>query len=646
MFDKFKNLARLLSFILIFNFLVLNFGIKPKEVKASAINITSARVINYDLRVDSNYLVFDFSNYLSEGEKIEDFVLKKGNVKIDTQVVDNNKKAWKSRVVLINGDKCSIEATATIGGRQRKLFYQFVYNNYEFNSRPVLNFKGNDLEITFNQNWLNLFNDDSEEVEVRLYTTGWTILNERIRISDIKKNSNKKTWSNKKGQFLGGEVGYNLDLTIGGRLYRHKVFNYGSDKKLGLMSLELKSGEFKDDGRVQVEVLIKDNEVKLKDGDVLRRISGNRYQLNISNKIGTCLDSIGMNSDVTMRLDQTDGKKYEGFFDFCLIRMIEKLNFSTNIPNLENNSINIDLTGMNNFLSKTDPSKNKLYIYELNNFSKGTKFGEKLSGVGAGVNSINIGDKSFDNTKSYLVEVTNGTYTISTPFVYTPIDITSSEIKETSAKIGWTYPSGYTPVSGDKIEIFLRDKQNNSNYSSIPNVALIHGNGNVNLNNTTSTVVTGISPGTNYEVKVIFNNQRGSVVSFANFTTAAFKLSKPIQIKDSIIGTDSYKIAYPRNRTVTVEWEFEPANIQFSPDDKVEIWVKPNTTGQFSGYPQTGKYANNPLFSTTNNLSSVKSAVITLPNWMMNFHVDLIYTIGGKKIITSKKKWRRRGGSL
>lgn len=638
MFDKFKNLARLLIFIFIFNFLVLNFGIKPKEVKAAPINISSARVINYDLeKISSNHLVFNFSRYLTEGEKIEEFVLKKGNTKIDAQPVDNNKKAWKSRPVLINGDKCSIEATALIGGRQQKLFYEFVYNNYELNTRPVLNFKGNDLEIVFNQNWLNSFAAEGEEVEIRLYTTGRTILDERVKINDIRKNANKKTWSNKKGEFSRGDSGYFLDLTIGGRLYRTKVFNYGDDKTLGIMSLELKSAEFKNDGKVQVEVLIKDNDIRLKQGDVLRRISGNQYQLDISRKIGTCLDSIGINSDVSMRLDQTaDGKKYEGIFDFCLIRMIEKLNFSTNIPNLENNSINIDLTGMHNFFSKPNPSKNKLYIYELNNFSKGTKFGEKLSGVVAGLNSIDIGNKSFDKTKTYLVEATNGTYTISTPFVYTPINVTTTEIKETSVKIGWEYPTGYTPVSEDKVEIFLRDKNNSNSYSSIANKVLIHGSKGINLTNITSEVIKGLAPGTNYEAKVVLNNQRGSSISYVNFRTKEFTLTKPIGIRDAIYSDDAFKVAFTRSRTVTVDWEFEPTNIEFNQGDKVEIWVKPNGTTQFSGYPNDSKYGN-PVFSATQNLNSTKSARIVVPSWVDKFHVDLIYTIGGKKILTSSK---------
>ena len=61
LFDKFKNLARLLSFVFIFNFLVLNFGIKPKEVRAS--EISSAQIVNYDIETKDNKIVFNFSRY-------------------------------------------------------------------------------------------------------------------------------------------------------------------------------------------------------------------------------------------------------------------------------------------------------------------------------------------------------------------------------------------------------------------------------------------------------------------------------------------------------------------------------------------------------------------------------------------------------
>ena len=62
LFDKFKNLARLLSFVFIFNFLVLNFGIKPKEASASILNISSTRIINYDLKVVDSRLAVSKSD--------------------------------------------------------------------------------------------------------------------------------------------------------------------------------------------------------------------------------------------------------------------------------------------------------------------------------------------------------------------------------------------------------------------------------------------------------------------------------------------------------------------------------------------------------------------------------------------------------
>lgn len=635
MFDKFKNLARLLSCILIFNFLVLNFGIKPKEASASILNISSTRIINYDLKVVDDHLVFDFSRYLNGDEKIETFELKDGNTTIKSQQLNNSKKAWRINPhVFMEGRSYDINATAVIGGQQKKIAYKFFYHDYEsFKYRPMIDFTDNNkVRIRFKDNFLDFFNPE-DTVRVKTYHAP---LDKTFKVKDLRQD---QVFENVSRSNFGNEGGDALFFIVGDNTYKWKLYTVSKNNKIefNLISFEIKSGEFKDGLNAEVEAVIKDN-ITLRNDEQIS-VQGTQATLKTADKGFTFARQMLIDFDYNVTLTPVVGNGYkrQGIITSCSTRKFQKLNFSSTFVDLQNSSnVTVDLTNLVGFLSNTD-SKNKLYIYEINdNFSKGTKFGEKLSGVSKGVNSVSIGNKKFNKNKGYIVELTNGTTTIYTPFIYTPMDITSSEVKETSVKIGWTYPSGYTPVSGDKIEIFLRDKQNNSSYSSIPNVALTHGSGNINLNNTTSTVVTGISPGTDYEAKVILNNQRGSIVSFLDFRSGAFALKKPIEIKDAFVGDDRLRTVYPRSRTITVEWDFEPNNIQFSSGDKVEIWVKPNTTSDFSGYPSTGKY-NNPVFTKTQNLNSTKSANITLPSWMVNFHVDLIYTIGGKKIITSKK---------
>lgn len=636
MFDKFKNLARLLSFVFIFNFLVLNFGIKPKEASASILNISSTRIINYDLKVVNNHLVFDFSRYLNGDEKIETFELKDGNTTIKSQQLNDSKKAWKiDPYVFIDGRSYDINATAVIGGQQKKIVYKFFYHDYEsFKYRPMIDFTDNNkVRIRFKDNFLDFFNPE-DTVRVKTYHAP---LDKTFKVKDLRQD---QVFENVSRSNFGNNGGDALFFTVGDNTYKWKLYTVSKNNKLefNLIDFEIKSGKFKDGSNAEIEAVIKNGDITLRNEERID-VQGTQATLKTATKGFIFTKQMLVDNDYNVTLTPVVGNGYrrQGIISACSIRKFQKLNFSSTFVDLQNSSnVTVDLTNLVGFLSNTD-SKNKLYIYEINdNFSKGTKFGEKLSGVSKGVNSVNIGNKKFNKNKGYIVELTNGTTTIYTPFVYTPMDITSSEVKETSVKIGWTYPSGYTPASGDKIEIFLRDKQNNSSYSSIPNVALTHGSGNINLNNMTSTVVTGIAPGTNYEVKVVLNNQRGSVVSFTEFTTKPFELTKPIEIKDANVGNDNFRLVYPRSRTITIQWDFEPSNMEFSSGDKLEIFVKPNTSSEFSGYPKTDKYTN-PLFIKTENLNSIKSATVSIPSWMVNFHVDLIYTIGGKKVITSKK---------
>lgn len=636
MFDKFKNLARLLSFVFIFNFLVLNFGIKPKEASASILNISSTRIINYDLKVVDSRLVFDFSKYLNGDEKIETFELKDGNTTIPSQQLNDSKKAWKiNPYVFIEGRSYDINATAIIGGQQKKIVYKFFYHDHEsLKYRPMIDFTNNDkVRIRFKDNFLDLFNPE-DTVRVKTYHAP---LDKTFKVKDLRQD---QVFENVSRSNFGNNGGDALFFTVGGNTYKWKLYTVNKNNKLefNLIDFEIKSGKFKDGFNAEIEAVIKNGDITLRNEERID-VQGTQATLKTATKGFIFTKQMLVDNDYNVTLTPVVGNGYrrQGIISACSIRKFQKLNFSSTFVDLQNSSnVTVDLTNLVGFLSNTD-SKNKLYIYEINdNFSKGTKFGEKLSGVSKGVNSVNIGNKKFNKNKGYIVELTNGTTTIYTPFVYTPMDITSSEVKETSVKIGWTYPSGYTPASGDKIEIFLRDKQNNSSYSSIPNVALTHGSGNINLNNMTSTVVTGIAPGTNYEVKVVLNNQRGSVVSFTEFTTKPFELTKPIEIKDANVGNDNFRLVYPRSRTITIQWDFEPSNMEFSSGDKLEIFVKPNTSSEFSGYPKTDKYTN-PLFIKTENLNSIKSATVSIPSWMVNFHVDLIYTIGGKKVITSKK---------
>ncbi|OAT87213.1 DUF4214 domain-containing protein [Candidatus Arthromitus sp. SFB-turkey] len=632
MFDKFKNLARLLSFVFIFNFLVLNFGIKPKEVKAA--EISSIKTIIYDVKVIDNYIVFDFSKYLSEGDSIEELSLLKGNTGIEIQASDSSKKSWRTREVLINGTTYQLNIKANIGGDVRKLVSTFVYNDYDISFKPTMAISGNNIECDL-KTWAAKFPEDLD-IDVDILLTSGSVAIEKVTKTIKYAKSNKIVFENKKSSL--DTRGYVVRARVAGREYLSKF--YYSGKWAKNLNVELVSGESKGNNLFNIKLKIN---MGLSNGDTLRLYAGgNRHNEGVheGNNVYKFENvEMSFNRDYHIRVESQDRERIrESMFSFCSLSKIEKLGCKADLSG--DSSLNFDLSTLDKFLS-IQSTNNKIYVYELgDNFSKGTKIGEKVGGLTASNNNVvNLNNGvSLSTSKNYLVELTNGSNTISTPFLHVTMSTSGTEVKETSVKINWIYPTGYTPESGHKVEIYLRDKQNSKSYSAIPDAALVHGTGSgkVDLNKTTSTLLTGLAPGTNYEAKIILNNQRGSVISFTNFTTKTFVLTGPIEIKDANVGNDNFRLVYPRSRTITIQWDFEPSNMEFSSGDKLEIFVKPNTSSEFSGYPKTDKYTN-PLFIKTENLNSIKSATVSIPSWMVNFHVDLIYTIGGKKVITSKK---------
>lgn len=638
----------------IFEFLVFNFGIKPKEVKAqeraTILDINSLRVVNYDLSLVSQEAIFDFTPYIGSEDKIEEFKLKKveGNKKTDitTSAVDDTKKKWKAKFIPLNGTGYQIEMVANIGGVQRKLIQEFFYSDWSYGKEPVMkhNVKNDKYttEVEFNKDLINSFNDDDV---AKIQIASISVITKTIK--EIKDANYKLSIENDR-DIWANNAGYNFYFDILDRRYHWKLFTTttNSKKDFGIVVINLESAEFVGEThnitfkiKFKEHTTLKDRSFKTND---VFRIPDNRYATfrgtyNSSNKEVTFTDTnLSLSSKPTIRIDPNDGgQKLEGIFSLFVPREMEKLNCDVRSVTGEANTVTVDLEPMKAFIPKVD-SKNKLYIYELNdNYSKGAKLGEKTSGVSyKDFNEIRL-NKNFEKGKGYLVELTNGTKTVSTPFVYTPMEFTATDMKETSVKFNWVYPSGYRPVSGDRIEIYLRDKGSNGTFPATPKKTLSHGSSSVNLSSTTSTVVTGIAPGTNYEAKLVLYNQRGTTDSYVDFTTLPFALKDFIHFENCEYGTTQYRVVYPRNKTVNLTWDFEPADMQFNEGDKVEIFVKPNGSSAFSGYPTTGIY-NNPLFSATNNLNSVKKATITVPSWGQNYHVDLIYTIGGKQIITSK----------
>ena len=644
-----KNLCRILCFVLFFNFYVMNFGMEVQTAYANSntqnnnniIDISSGRDINFDLSSSGSDLLFDFTRYLSSGDRVESLVLKRTGKKTEDISIskrdNNNDKVWKTKFIAINGDTYELHATINIGGVSRKVLFNFVYNNYDEGNDLTFEYKDNNkLEITFPQSLLDLYSPE-DQITFRMgqYSGNQqSVISDKVfKVKDIR--DRKKVIDNVKNS--GG--GMYARLFIRGREYCWKV--YAERGKFKVIKAILESGKILNNGDFEFKIKVTNSDVsKVTNSEWGTWDSSKKTITYVSKSNGTKinhLDALRLN----LRENEQNGMM-EGSFSVTEIRKLEKLNAKVRVVEAENKvSVTMDRS-MIPFFNKNGAS-NKIYVYELNgNFAKGSKICEKTSGVSdtaANDMAISSGIK-FSPSKNYLVEFTNGSRTISMPFIYTTLTTANNSLEYTSAKVTWEYPSGYTPVSGDKVEIFLRDENDGPNFPATPKVSLVQGN-STNLATTKSADITGLAPSTRYEAKVVLSNQRGSVTGYNQFVTKIFALKKYIDIQDCDYDTSSHwRVARHRARNMTVTWDFDPANMPFSNGDKVEIWVKPNSGSDFSGYPETEKYGNpvlKKIHGTDNvNLNNVKSGNIVIPSWLNHYHVDVIYTIGGKKIITPK----------
>ena len=248
MFDKFKNLARLSSFVFIFNFLVLNFGIKPKEASASILNISSTRIINYDLKVVNDHLVFDFSRYLAEADKIENFTLKQGSTEL-TVTPDTNKKSWSTRDFLMNGVSYEIHAEANIGGKVRKLLFNFIYNDYNIQFKPVMAIASNNIEADLRE-WAKQFIDNTNIILDIISPNGITKVESITKTARDVKGS-KVVFQNKKSS-LEANNGYILRANVNGREYRSRFYFDGRYAKN--LFPEINAGTINSNGTVNLDI--------------------------------------------------------------------------------------------------------------------------------------------------------------------------------------------------------------------------------------------------------------------------------------------------------------------------------------------------------------------------------------------------------
>ena len=638
MFSKLKSIARILSFILILNILVFDFGIKPKEAKATINPLVS---IDYEFKIVDNRIAFDFTNSLGEGDLIESVVLKKGGNNINVVAHDAAKKIWKTDELF---DKVQYELNITLksGGKTRKLISTFFYEDYEIDFDPVPRLSGNDIKITGLSKWADKYLDDDEVLISIVGTNGAEQVPAVTK--KIKECKQDVVLPQGKTKILLGKRSYLIRAKLkasGTEFNRMFVAEFHGDEGRNMNSKInsiKRKGNNNNDVSVDVSLYYRvasSSTMYLDEGNTTVSIATRQNDKLFKFDGGRQSSIINIGKKYIVREADRIREDYLGIYELDKLNY-GKFNGELTLGSEQGTALKVRLDNqMRDLFSKTGDS-NKYIVYEINDSFGKTKIGERTKVQSLLKDNIVSLNKNIEVGKNYFIEFTNGTRSYGKSFIYHPIDSTVSEIKETSAKVNWNYPSGYAPASGDRVEIYLRDRDTSNLFPATPKLTLAHGSNSVDLTKTNSTVVTGIAPNTNYEAKIVLYNQRGMTTSFVNFTTAYFGLKDFIQVEKCFYRDAYYREAWPRNREFVITWDFDPGNIQFYEGDKVEIFVKPNGSGAFSGYPKTDLYKN-PVFYAGSNLNDVKRAVISVPGWERNYHVDLIYTIGGKQILTSRR---------
>ena len=635
MFNKFKILSRVLFFIIVLNFLVLNFGIQPKEVKAYEIDYF--KILNYDLSIgEDNTLVFNFEDYMSGIESIKSVELKKNGSNIDIKAVEGkNNKLWSTKHIFLHGNNYQLNLVITVKGQDKKLIFNFTYYDYDRLFKPSVSVVNGDIEIDI-KHWAKNY-DKNVLVDIDILDKSGAVVVDKIRKTIEELKSNNVVFSGQGSVLTNGSNIFRAkigDTEYKSRIYRESEENGGAFKYL---NTDLVNGEFNSDGNVNLEI---DIGKKLSDDqNVVIYGSGETYKGIHKSETIYGFENVQikkLDKQIIVRVDSKSNDRYEGMVTLCDVSKINKLN--CNMKLINENSLNIKLNNLYGFATESD-SLNKIYIYELtDDFNKGKRVGSKESSVSIVKDNVVeiVKGQSLSKTKNYLVELTDGTKVASTSFMPSPIEITIGDISSTNVNLEWNYPNNYIPVTGDIIDIFLRDKNNTTSFPAKPSISLINGKNNINFSNLKSYVVDKCSPGVDYQVKFVLRNYRGeSTETISEFTTKTLALTKYIEVENAYEINNNENKAEPRSKDIKIKWELNDPEVKFSPGDKVEIFVRPTGSSQFTNYPKNDIYKN-PLFTATENLNQVTSADITLPSWMYNFYVDLIYTIGGKKVLTTK----------
>lgn len=201
---------------------------------------------------------------------------------------------------------------------------------------------------------------------------------------------------------------------------------------------------------------------------------------------------------------------------------------------------------------------------------------------------------------------------IKSPKNYDEIILNVNNIDLKSVTFSWEYPENISFTMGDYLNLIIIDDEVGDN-GQVPIFSVAHNMDNINLKSITSFEAKSLSSSTNYTARIELVKSNGDVYEYdTTFSTPEFKISD--------IGFQNVEDDITTKKNVRLVWNISHPNIEFSDQDKIQIFMKKFTDNDFF---------KDPIFETK---EKINRADIELPNFEELYDFKIVYTIGMKNI--------------
>ena len=201
---------------------------------------------------------------------------------------------------------------------------------------------------------------------------------------------------------------------------------------------------------------------------------------------------------------------------------------------------------------------------------------------------------------------------IKSPKNYDEIILNVNNIDLKSVTFSWEYPENISFTMGDYLNLIIIDDEVGDN-GQVPIFSVAHNMDNINLKSITSFEAKSLSSSTNYTARIELVKSNGDVYEYdTTFSTPEFKISD--------IGFQNVEDDITTKKNVRLVWNISHPNIEFSDQDKIQIFMKKFSDNDFF---------KDPIFETK---EKINRADIELPNFEELYDFKIVYTIGMKNI--------------